>query len=58
MRGNGLPSIPTVIFSVLSIIYSAVLVDRFEQLLHDDFWGDEYWNVCRCLLNCPCVCKL
>lgn len=23
-------------------------MDRFEQLLHDDFWGDDYWNVCEC----------
>ena len=51
MRGNILPSHQAAI--ILSFTDSAVLVDRFEQLLHDDFWGDDYWNVCRCLLlNC------
>ena len=39
-------------FTVVSFTNSAVLVDRFEQLLHDDFWGDDYWNVCMCMLSC------
>ena len=35
--------------SVDSFVCSrAILVDRFEQLLHSDFWGDDYWNVRKC----------